>query len=321
MKKTLLFLAFVALFAVKSFSQETEVVFFSQDGERFWIVIDGVLQNQEPQPRVQVGGLTKEYYRVKVIFEIEKIPDINQNISTTDVDGNKVNATYRIFKRKKKYSMWQSSWEEVPSARPGTQTIHLQTEGPSGRPQQPVTQQPVFQTEQTTVTTTTGVTVKLPDGTVITFAPGAVIDTQYLDYIVVEETVDFQPERPVATRPVKYPAPAPEPIYYVPGYTGAIGCYMPMDNNAFDRAKNTIKNNSFESDMLSTSKQVASNNCLTVNQVVEIIELFSFESTKLEFAKFAYRYTYDIGNYYEVNNAFTYSSSKQELNNYINKNK
>jgi hypothetical protein len=326
MKKTLLFLAFVALFAVKSFSQETEVVIFSQDGERFWLVIDGVLQNQEPQPRVQVGGLTKEAYRVKIIFEIETIPDINQSISTTDVDGTKVNATYRITKWRKKYRLWASSWEEVPSASPGTQTIHLQTQGPSGKPQKPVTQQPVAQqpvvhTDQTTVTTSTGVTVKLPDGTVITFAPGAVIDTQYLDYIVVEETVDFHPERPVATRPIRYPAPTPEPIYYVPGYTGAIGCSMPMDNNAFDRAKNTIKNNSFESDMLSTSKQVASNNCLTVNQVVEIIELFSFESTKLEFAKFAYRYTYDIGNYYEVNNAFTYSSSKQELNNYINRNK
>ncbi len=323
MKKTFLFLVFVAFVTVKLFSQATEVVIFSQDGERFWVVIDGVLQNQEPQPRVQVSGLTKEYYRVKVIFEIETIPDINQSISTTDADGNRVNATYRIFKRKKKYSMWPHSWEEVAPSQ--TQTIQLQTEGPSGRPetrpQPPATQQPTVQVEQTTVTSPAGITVKLPDGTVITFAPGSVIDAQYLDYVVVEETVDFQPERPVATRPINYPAPTPEPtpVYYVPGYTGAVGCPMPMDANSFNRAKNTIKNNSFESDMISTAKQVASNNCLTVNQVVEIMELFGFESTKLEFAKFAYDYTYDIGNYYEVNNAFSFSSSKQDLNNYINR--
>jgi len=46
--------------------------------------------------------------------------------------------------------------------------------------------------------------------------------------------------------------------------------------------------------------------------------LFSFEATRLDFAKFAYKYTYDISNYYKLNDAFTFESSIEELNNFIN---
>lgn len=45
--------------------------------------------------------------------------------------------------------------------------------------------------------------------------------------------------------------------------------------------------------------------------------LFSFEDTRLDLAKYAYGYTFDIGNYYQINDAFTFSSSIDELNSYI----
>jgi hypothetical protein len=45
--------------------------------------------------------------------------------------------------------------------------------------------------------------------------------------------------------------------------------------------------------------------------------MLSFESTRLDFAKFAYTYTLDKENYYMVNNAFSFSSSVAELNNFI----
>ena len=45
--------------------------------------------------------------------------------------------------------------------------------------------------------------------------------------------------------------------------------------------------------------------------------MFSFEDSKLDFAKYAYERTYDIDNYYKVNDAFTFESSVDELNEYI----
>ena len=38
---------------------------------------------------------------------------------------------------------------------------------------------------------------------------------------------------------------------------------------------------------------------------------------KLDLAKFAYGYTYDIGNYFKVSQALDFSSSVEELNDYI----
>jgi hypothetical protein len=62
---------------------------------------------------------------------------------------------------------------------------------------------------------------------------------------------------------------------------------------------------------------VIGTNCLLSSQVKEIILLFSFEETRLDFAKYAYGYTFDIGNYYQVNDAFKFESSIDELNTYI----
>ena len=57
---------------------------------------------------------------------------------------------------------------------------------------------------------------------------------------------------------------------------------------------------------------------MTAGQVKDMMSVFSFEGTKLDFAKFAYGRTYDIGNYYMVNDAFTFSTSISDLNEYIN---
>ena len=53
-------------------------------------------------------------------------------------------------------------------------------------------------------------------------------------------------------------------------------------------------------------------------QVKELLMLFTFEESKLDIAKYAYNHTYDIGNYYKLNDAFTFESSTDELNKYIN---
>ena len=45
--------------------------------------------------------------------------------------------------------------------------------------------------------------------------------------------------------------------------------------------------------------------------------LFVFESNKLEVAKSAYRKTVDKQNYYQLNDALTFSSSKEELARFI----
>ena len=108
-----------------------------------------------------------------------------------------------------------------------------------------------------------------------------------------------------------------EPVYYVEGYTGSVGCAVPSQN--FSSILSAIEDESFSDDKMNIAKQATKNKCLTTDQVIEICNLFSFEDDKLEFAKYAYARTYDIDDYYKVNSVFGFSSSKEELNDFINK--
>jgi hypothetical protein len=108
-----------------------------------------------------------------------------------------------------------------------------------------------------------------------------------------------------------------EPIYYVDGYSGSVGCAIPSQN--FSSIMSAINDESFSEDKMNVAKQATKNKCLTTDQVIEICNLFSFEDSKLDFAKYAYPRTYDIDNYYKVNSVFGFSSSKKELNDFINK--
>jgi len=91
-------------------------------------------------------------------------------------------------------------------------------------------------------------------------------------------------------------------------------CMPQMD---FNRAISVIQGESFEDSKFGTAKQVTSNNYLCVVQIIQICKLFSFEQTKLDYAKFAYRYCVDPNNYYLLNEVFSYSASKDELRRFI----
>lgn len=99
-----------------------------------------------------------------------------------------------------------------------------------------------------------------------------------------------------------------------------LSCVRAMDNRSFADAKNTIQNASFDDTRLSVAKQTIEDNCMSVNQIIEVLALFSFESTKLSFAKYAYEYCMDPQNYFKVGNVFSFDSSKSQLMDYLQRN-
>ena len=111
------------------------------------------------------------------------------------------------------------------------------------------------------------------------------------------------------------PLPTPKPM---PGYDGKLGCDQPMDDQSFGEAKETIAAKSFSDSKKQLAKQITRSNCLTTSQIVELLILMNFESDKLDFAKFAFAYTYDQDNYYKINEVFSFESSISELEGYLN---
>lgn len=103
----------------------------------------------------------------------------------------------------------------------------------------------------------------------------------------------------------------------VPGYNGRINCQNPMTNESFLKAKESVQSKSFTAAQLAIAKQVADANCLLVSQVKEIIKIFDFEESKLEFAKYAYKHSCDIDNYYQVNDSFEFEGSVKKLDEYL----
>ena len=156
------------------------------------------------------------------------------------------------------------------------------------------------------------IVVTLPVNTLMTCQLQRSANGQYM--IQSTNLVNYTVSSPNPYNP-PYNPPTPPVNPYPPQMQGY--CDMPMLATNFNTALATINNRSFDSDRLTLAKQIASSNCLTSSQVKQIIKTLSYESSKLDFAKYAYTHVYDPQNYYQINDAFSFSSSITELNEYI----
>ncbi len=95
------------------------------------------------------------------------------------------------------------------------------------------------------------------------------------------------------------------------------GCFGPCSSGDFQSMKSSISGKPFEENKVQIAKQIIGSNCVSAAQVRELMNLFSFEDSKLDVAKFSYGRCTDPNNYYKVNDAFSFSSSIDDLNAFI----
>jgi len=101
-------------------------------------------------------------------------------------------------------------------------------------------------------------------------------------------------------------------------YGGTTEYYSPcISEMNFMSLVSVINSSTFESSKIQIAKQAISSNYFRARQVKQLLNLFTFESSKLEIAKLAYLKTLDKGNFFLVNDAFTFESSIDELNEFI----
>jgi hypothetical protein len=90
-----------------------------------------------------------------------------------------------------------------------------------------------------------------------------------------------------------------------------------MKKADFDDLKSSIGNRSFESTNVTMLKSALENNFVSSEQLRELLGFFTFETNKLDVAKYAYKKVCDTKNFFKVYDAFTFDSSVEELKNYI----
>lgn len=326
MKKITLFI-FATIISISMSAQKPLATFFSEDGYKFKVILDGKEINSEPKSRVEFIELDNDWAQAKVIFENRELPPVEKKIQGVDADGNASSVTWVIKKNNKgKWQIKASSWKTLEEADKERATSYHQSE---------VSTQPTAATTSTTETTT--ITTTHPEhseASINTSETNMTMDININDgqenanmniNMTVPGTVSAQSESQTTyttttvtttehSTTYTEEAGIPDPL---PGYNGRIGCDYPMEENMFMDAKNSIESKDFEDSKLTVAKQVMNANCLLTSQVKQVMQLFDYEDTMLEFAKASFSHVFDIDNYYQVNDAFEFESSIDELNDYI----
>lgn len=102
------------------------------------------------------------------------------------------------------------------------------------------------------------------------------------------------------------------------GTCGTTQMPMVMSEADFMALKSMIASKAFDSTRLQIAKQALNMNYMTAAQVDQLLNLFTFDSSRLDLAKSAYTRTIDRQNYFLTYDAFTFDSSVNELIQYIN---
>jgi hypothetical protein len=131
----------------------------------------------------------------------------------------------------------------------------------------------------------------------------------------------FQTEKPLPSSDTAIPGKttsqdAPDTVSVV-----KIGCGRLIPPKAFELISETIFSEKLEDERLQKAKTLATENCLTAIQIMELVQRFEFENSRLELAKFAFPYCFDTDNYHFVEDALEYDLSRKKLNDYIQKQK
>lgn len=92
---------------------------------------------------------------------------------------------------------------------------------------------------------------------------------------------------------------------------------VPIMDADFAQALRLVQKESFDDGKMRIVKQLVDGNYIYADQVAVLVKEFSFKNNQEQMAKYAYPKTYDQKNYYLVYDAFTYSSSKRELDQWL----
>ncbi len=77
---TSLFIVMVFLFAGKAISQGTTFIVFTEKGEKFTVFVGGDEKNAKPSDHVTVDGLVGPTFKVRIVFQDNKIPEVSKTI-------------------------------------------------------------------------------------------------------------------------------------------------------------------------------------------------------------------------------------------------
>jgi hypothetical protein len=305
---------------------------FSEDGDKFTLILNGEVINDVPQTNLRVEDLNQPYYSAKIKFQNNLLIEISKNnLMLTDVNGVFSDVTYKIKKDKNNETKMKLTYFSSIAVRPdfippsNVHVIHY------GQPV-PVMSPAGAVVSQTTTTTTTqnGQTISPPIGSHGSQTTTTTTQTDGVNVgvgvnlgginvgISINDNMGNGSVTQTSTTTTTHSGQTTNTGHVVQSepVRGCVGAVC-MTSNNFNAALETIKQQSFEDTRLKTAKQVITANCLNVDQIILIANTFSFEDNKLDFAKYAYAFCNEPRNYFKLNGIFSFSSNVDILSDYV----
>lgn len=306
------------------------LIVFSEDGLPFDLILNGVKQNENHETNIRVEGLTQPYYNVKVLFKEKTLAPLEKKqVMVMDMDGRNAEATYIVKQDKKgRFKLKYYSAIPVESAPPAPEntTVVEFTTTPRVKTSTSIS---VTETTTTTISDSTkgsdsdteeveidvnmgGMDVEM-DVTIDVNDKGEGMDTDMNTDVATEFDANYSSSTTIKTTSTT--TTTVEEIDTNPTATSKAPCSnYHMSPSEFQKVLGSLSGKAHEDSKLTVAKQISDSNCITPLQVGKIMKEFAHESTRLEFAIYAYKRVFDRSNYYKVNDFFQFESSIDDLN-------
>jgi hypothetical protein len=290
------------------------LVIFCNDGEKFTLILNGQKYNEIPATSVKVTGLNFKQYQTKVIFENNKLKDLNTTITFY---GTGLECLFGLSRKNKK---------EYQIDKDGN-CIKIDPEPVSDK-----TSDTNIDNTNTNINTNTN--TNTDNTTTYTTSPNT--STNNSNNIAIKAGnlnigLNDKGGIKVGTKDGDINLNSKDKsgnIVIDDGKDGIIinkvakiGCASPMSSTEFEVIKKNISSQSSDTNKVMVANALLDNNCFMTSQVKEIMQQFPDDKSKLEFAKNAYPHTNDLGNYYQLKSTFKEEENKKELQKFISSQK
>src|SRR5437868_5716545 len=98
MKFKLLTLLLLLATVIAAKAQTSNAIFFTENGERFNLILNGILLNEKAETNVKLTGLNAPGYKVRVIFADKTLGMVDYNLNFVDMGAE---VSYTIKKNSK----------------------------------------------------------------------------------------------------------------------------------------------------------------------------------------------------------------------------
>lgn len=326
MKSRLSILSGLLFLSLVAFSQKVNLVVFSEDGYKFYAFVNGIKQNDVAESNVKITGVTPNI-SLRVEFEDKALPQLKQNMALEAGFEHTAKITRDMKKQLKLRYFGQVALNDASSGNVPTVAYHT-AENTNTTNYNTSTSDNGNASYTTTSTTQVNTnTAANPNGAAVNInIDGMSMNMNVSGMDMNGTTTTYSSSSTTVTSSSSSSNSSPKHNNNHQQATvgesqnvsvGSTACKAAMTTASFDKMKQSVEAKPFSDTKMSTAKVATKNNCISVSQIKEICKLFSMDDDKLTYAKFAYDYCVDKGNYYLVSDVFSFSGTTDELNKFI----